>query len=810
MTTNYQFIPNQPIKKMRKLLFLALSGAMILSSCKKVDDPVITIEGEYTFTATINAAATKVSGTSFESGDQIGVSAYSDAALSTVVKQNVLYACSGSKFLSDDAITYTEGTQAAFRAVYPYSSSMGDTFTFAVNTDQSAASAYSESDLLVATTALTSAQEPVLSFDHKLSQIVVTVTESNVSLASATVVVNALTSVDCDLDADTYVGGGSASAIAVASNGTDSYKAIIAPQTVSAGSSLVVVTVAGVDYPIVLDEDTDFESGVSYTYTGTISAEGGFEFTSDITPWEEGGDIVGEEKGDEPEGGITYTELIVGGDFESGASSQVNNNYSSSTGAVSADGEGFNGEGHSYIITNSEVRSNDWEAQFGFILNATLAVGDELKISFDVRTDNGSPITGAGMGITYDPWHVETTTLPDGGSTIYTTTEWQSFSYDITITEANYIAEKLTFSVGNSADNYYLDNVSILLGSAGGSSGGTTDEIVDPQSAGVDFVKNMGVGWNLGNTLDAPGSETEWGNPVTTQAMIDVVADKGFKTLRVPCTWQYHFSDEDSYTIDADRLDRVEEIVNYGLNNDMYVIINIHHDEEIISPTTATLDESKKAVTAIWTQLAERFKDYDDKLIFETLNEMRVEGSANEWSGGTAEERDCLNQLHAAGVAAIRAGAGSYNATRKIMLSTYAASNTSAAMTGLELPEGDENLIVSIHAYSPYDFCMNMEDGADEDWGTDYDKTQLDNTMYAIYEQFVSKGIPVVLGEWGTVVYRDDTERTTHAEYYAQSARDHFMCPVVWDDGGWFQLMDRSGLAWRYPNVVNAIVQAAQ
>ena len=125
----------------------------------------------------------------------------------------------------------------------------------------------------------------------------------------------------------------------------------------------------------------------------------------------------------------------------------------------------------------------------------------------------------------------------------------------------------------------------------------------------MEFVANMGVGWNLGNTLDSKGNdETAWGNPKATQELINAISEKGFKTLRVPVTWQYHMGAAPHYTIKKEWFDRVEEVVNYGLNKDMYVIVNIHHDEEWIIPTYAELGKSKDQLSKVWTQIAKRFK----------------------------------------------------------------------------------------------------------------------------------------------------------------------------------------------------------
>lgn len=155
-----------------------------------------------------------------------------------------------------------------------------------------------------------------------------------------------------------------------------------------------------------------------------------------------------------------------------------------------------------------------------------------------------------------------------------------------------------------------------------------------------EFVKAMGAGWNLGNAMDTRNEdETAWGgNPITTKAMIDEIAKMGFKTLRLPVTWQFHMGGQaPNFIIEKAWLDKVEAIVNFGLENDMFVIVNVHHDESWIVPTYANAEQSKDQLGKVWTQIAERFKEYDHHVIFETLNEPRLKDTPEEWTGGTAE-----------------------------------------------------------------------------------------------------------------------------------------------------------------------------
>ena len=140
----------------------------------------------------------------------------------------------------------------------------------------------------------------------------------------------------------------------------------------------------------------------------------------------------------------------------------------------------------------------------------------------------------------------------------------------------------------------------------------------------------MKIGWNMGNTLDAPDGETSWGQPEITPELIKSVKELGFKTIRLPVSWGKHTVDED-YTIDSAFLDRVQEVVDYCFDNDLYVIVNSHHDNDFYYPSKERFEEGSKFIESIWSQVAERFKDYGTKLIFESMNEPRLAGTGNEW-----------------------------------------------------------------------------------------------------------------------------------------------------------------------------------
>ena len=317
------------------------------------------------------------------------------------------------------------------------------------------------------------------------------------------------------------------------------------------------------------------------------------------------------------------------------------------------------------------------------------------------------------------------------------------------------------------------------------------------------ILEDMGLGWNLGNSLDATGgsgldTETSWSNPKTTQALIDKVKSLGFNTVRVPVSWGKHVSG-DNYTIDSAWLARVKEVVDYCYKNDMYVILNIHHDTKSSAsasgagyyPRSSAYSSSEKFVTSVWSQAAEYFKDYDYHLIFETLNEPRLIGSSYEWwfnkwsiPSEVKDAIDCINKLNQKAVDTIRA-TGSNNRSRLIMCPGYDASIDGATVSGFKLPtdiSGNKNRIaVSVHAYSPYNFAMNVGPGSTSAY-TSSIKSELQDLFNTLKSNFRDKGIPVVIGEFGSTDKNNTAERVKWATDYTALAKKNNIPCVLWDN----------------------------
>lgn len=317
------------------------------------------------------------------------------------------------------------------------------------------------------------------------------------------------------------------------------------------------------------------------------------------------------------------------------------------------------------------------------------------------------------------------------------------------------------------------------------------------------ILEDMGLGWNLGNSLDATGgsgldTETSWSNPKTTQALIDKVKSLGFNTVRVPVSWGKHVSGS-NYTIDSAWLARVKEVVDYCYKNDMYVILNIHHDTKSSAsasgagyyPRSSAYSSSEKFVTSVWSQAAEYFKDYDYHLIFETLNEPRLIGSSYEWwfnkwsiPSEVKDAIDCINKLNQKAVDTIR-NTGSNNRGRLIMCPGYDASIDGATVSGFKLPtdiSGNKNRIaVSVHAYSPYNFAMNVGPGSTSAY-TSSIKSELRDLFNTLKSNFRDKGIPVVIGEFGSTDKNNTAERVKWATDYTALAKKNNIPCVLWDN----------------------------
>ena len=325
----------------------------------------------------------------------------------------------------------------------------------------------------------------------------------------------------------------------------------------------------------------------------------------------------------------------------------------------------------------------------------------------------------------------------------------------------------------------------------------------------LQLVSDMGAGWNLGNSLESANNETYWSNPATTKAMIDKIAAAGFTTLRIPVRWDDHYTD--GYNIDSAFMDRVETVVNYGLANGMYVILNCHHNDlqTKVSTDASTKQQVKQELSSIWTQIAQHFADYGDKLIFETNNEPRI---GEDWTGSD-ELYSVVNEYNEAARAAIRATGGN-NSARLITMPTYCASGDLAKINGWENSSGDSMVAVSVHAYLPFDFAFSGD--GHSDW-RESDYTELSALFDRLDKRFLKNGIPVILDEFGACSKNNTADREKYAAIYTSFARrfaEQDIPCVWWDNNSFgtgsenFGIFDRGSCSFKYQGIANNIVDS--
>ncbi|MBQ4345816.1 MAG: glycoside hydrolase family 5 protein [Oscillospiraceae bacterium] len=319
----------------------------------------------------------------------------------------------------------------------------------------------------------------------------------------------------------------------------------------------------------------------------------------------------------------------------------------------------------------------------------------------------------------------------------------------------------------------------------------------------MEVVKDMGMGINLGNTMESCGTwinsssvtnyETAWGSPVITEDMIKGYRAAGFGVLRVPVAWSNMMQAD--YTIHPDYLARVEEIVGWALDAELYVILNIHYDSGWWTDFPKEKDECMKKYTRVWEQLCEAFEEYDEYLMFESLNEEGGWDSLwNRYSGssdGKAESFGLLNEINQKFVDVVRKSGGN-NAQRHLLIAGY---NTDVVLTCDDLfkmpKDPAKRCAVSVHYYTPATFCILTEDAdwgkAKTEWGSDQDVAELNKYMDMLKTEFVDQGIPVIIGEYGVGVEnktRENINRFVTAVCEAAYTRD--MCPVLWSTTGNF------------------------
>lgn len=339
-------------------------------------------------------------------------------------------------------------------------------------------------------------------------------------------------------------------------------------------------------------------------------------------------------------------------------------------------------------------------------------------------------------------------------------------------------------------------------------------------------VANITVGWNLGNTLDSCGDwiddsngtapyETAWGNPVTTKEMITAVKDAGFNAVRVPVTWAQHIDDEGN--VDKAWLDRVNEIVDYVISQDMYCVLNTHHERDFwFRASASSYDTYQRRFSTMWEQIARRFRNYGDKLIFEAYNEILSENG--EWTqSNDVEAYEAANKFNQLFVDTVRLTGGN-NGVRNLMVQTYSGASSGTTLNRFAMPEDTvrNHIIIQVHSYDPQTFTNKNITWATptKDWGSDKDKEELDGLMESLKTFSRESKAPIVIGEFGSMDQNNTAARARHAGYFVKSAYERGIKCFWWDNGNFsssgenFALLDRKNITWIFPAVVEAMVKA--
>lgn len=338
----------------------------------------------------------------------------------------------------------------------------------------------------------------------------------------------------------------------------------------------------------------------------------------------------------------------------------------------------------------------------------------------------------------------------------------------------------------------------------------------------AEVVYNMGIGINLGNTLESCGGwidknggvrayETAWGSPVITKEMIKGYADCGFGVLRIPVAWSNLMSED--YTISSELMNRVKEITQWALDCNLYVIVNIHWDGGWWENFPDDKENCMKKYARIWEQISEGFKSFNGKVMFESLNE---EGGWDKlWNryshqGNKQASYDLLNEINQKFVDIVRASGGN-NGNRHLLIAGYCTDIDLTCDSLFKMPKDSKNrCALSVHYYTPSTFCILEKDEswgkAKTTWGSESDKKELAKYMNMIKTNYVDKGIPVIIGEFGVATGNKTAEVVRlFLSSVVREARTRNICPVLWDTPGHFY--DRNGCKFYDEELLKSIME---
>ena len=337
------------------------------------------------------------------------------------------------------------------------------------------------------------------------------------------------------------------------------------------------------------------------------------------------------------------------------------------------------------------------------------------------------------------------------------------------------------------------------------------------------LVEDMTFGWNLGNTLDVCQAdrdgdgkinehveagekvdETLWGNPKATKELFTSLKKNGVNAVRIPVTWRDHM--DSNGNIDREWMDRVQQVVDYAYSQGMYVIINVHHDGGgdpkfgawIIEESQKDYNTFLKKYKNIWKQIAERFKNYSDYLIFESMNEVGFDTLYNK---NKADAYNLINKINQDFVDIIRATGGN-NAKRHLLIAGYYTDIERTCDSLYKMPDDKaERCILSVHYYTPWDFCTC---DIKHIWGTNSEVRQMETLIGKMKKNFVDKGIPVIIGEYAASG-SDLSSCIFFIEKLNKLCSDYGIATFIWDNG---RQVNRKTYKWRTPQYLEALKRA--
>jgi endoglucanase len=343
------------------------------------------------------------------------------------------------------------------------------------------------------------------------------------------------------------------------------------------------------------------------------------------------------------------------------------------------------------------------------------------------------------------------------------------------------------------------------------------------------LAHNINIGWNLGNTMEVPFTETGWGNPITTPQLINGIKAAGFNAIRIPCAWDSYTLDSLSYKINPVWLLRVKQVIDDCYKNNMYVILNIHWDGGWLEnhPQYAYQEKANAKQKAYWQQIAVYFRDYDEHLLFAGTNEVH-----HDYNTPSAENIAVQQSYNQTFVNAVRSTGGK-NAYRALIVQSYN-TNIGYAVSYLKMPDdtASKRLLVEVHYYDPWDFTGDTGSSAVTLWGTSYasfgkisswgQEDYLKTQFASMKTNFVDKGYPVILGEFGAIRRSSLTgatltnhlaSRAYYLGYVTQHAKNYGLVPFYWDNGvtsnGGFGLINRIDGSVFDSHTLNALMTGA-